>query len=192
MLQVHKKIYKEKHIKMEYKIQIGDQEIKLVHENMDSTINVDDLTKIDVGNIFGDAVTISSAVNRIGLIKSEVEALMAETKLEYKIYEGTFKAKLRKQAANDSGFYKLRIANEDVRIKATEKALETCFETDEKWIKLKRKFIKAERNFNSLSSLYWACQDKSRKLNSLVNGVTPEEFLGKMIQTKVNGILIKK
>jgi hypothetical protein len=177
---------------MKYKIQIGDDEITLVHENMDSTINVDDLTKIDVGNIFGDAVTISSAVNRIGLIKSEVEALMGETKLEYKIYEGTFKAKLRKQAANDNGFYKVRIGNEDVRIKATEKALETCFETDDQWIKLKRKFIKAEKNFNSLSSLYWACQDKSRKLNSLVNGVTPEEFLGKMIQGKVNGILIKK
>ena len=77
-------------------------------------------------------------------------------------------------------------------IKATEKALETCFETDLEWIALKRKFITAEKNFNSLSSLYWACQDKSRKLNSLVNGVTPKEFVEEMIQGKVNGILIKK
>lgn len=177
---------------MEYKIQIGEQEITLFHDNMDSSINVDDLTKIDVGNIYGDAVTISSAVNRIGLIKAEVESLMGETKLDYKIYEGTFKARLRKQAANDSGFYKVRIGNEDVRIKATEKALETCFETDLEWIALKRKFITAEKNFNSLSSLYWACQDKSRKLNSLVNGVTPKEFVEEMIQGKVNGILIKK
>jgi len=177
---------------MEYKINVGGQEITLYHDNMDSSINVDDLTKIDVGNIYGDAVTISAAVNRIGLIKAEVEALVGETKLEYKIYEGQFKAKLRKQAANNGGFYTIRIGNEDVKIKATEKALETSFETDEGWIKKKKAFITAEKNFNSLSSLYWACQDKSRKLNTLVNGVTPSEFVSEMIEGKINGILIQK
>jgi hypothetical protein len=177
---------------MEYKINIGGQEITLYHDNMDSSINVDDLTKIDVGNIYGDAVTISAAVNRIGLIKAEVEALVGETKLEYKIYEGQFKAKLRKQAANNGGFYTIRIGNEDVKIKATEKALETSFETDDRWIELKKAFITAEKNFNSLSSLYWACQDKSRKLNTLVNGVTPSEFVSEMIEGKINGILIQK
>ena len=40
---------------MEYKINLGGQEITLYHDNMDSSINVDDLTKIDVGNIYGDA-----------------------------------------------------------------------------------------------------------------------------------------
>jgi hypothetical protein len=177
---------------MEYKINVGGQEITLYHDNMDSSINVDDLTKIDVGNIYGDAVTISAAVNRIGLIKAEVEALVGETKLEYKIYEGQFKAKLRKQAANNGGFYTIRIGNEDVKIKATEKALETSFETDEGWIEKKKAFITAEKNFNSLSSLYWACQDKSRKLNTLVNGVTPSEFVSEMIEGKINGILIQK
>jgi len=177
---------------MEYKIRVGEQEITLYHDNMDASINVDELTRIDVGNIFGDAVTISAAVNRIGLIKAEVEALMSETKLDYKIYEGGFKAKLRKQAANNSGFYTVRIGNEDVKIKATEKALETCFETDEEWIRLRKLHIQAEKNFNSLSSLYWACQDKSRKLNSLVNGVTPTEFVEQMIEGKINGILLKK
>jgi len=177
---------------MKYKIRVGETELTLFHDTMDANINVDDLTRIDVGNIYGDAVTISAAVNRIGLIKAEVEALMAETRLDYKIYEGTFKAKLRKQAANNSGFYTVRIDNEDVKIKATEKALETCFETDENWISLKRKYIQAEKNFNSLSSLYWACQDKSRKLNSLVQGVTPAEFVGEMIEGKINGILLSK
>jgi len=177
---------------MEYKINLGGQEITLYHDNMDSSINVDDLTKIDVGNIYGDAVTISAAVNRIGLIKAEVEALVGETKLEYKIYEGQFKAKLRKQAANNGGFYTIRIDNDDVKIKATEKALETSFETDDRWIELKKAFITAEKNFNSLSSLYWACQDKSRKLNTLVNGVTPSEFVSEMIEGKINGILIQK
>lgn len=177
---------------MRYTIHIGENPITLEHDNLDRIINVDDLTKIDTSNIYGEAVTISAAVNRIGLLKAEVEGLMAETKLEYKIYEGNFRGKLRKQAAENSGFFMMRVENTDVRVKATEKALETCFETDEKWIELKRKFITAEKNFNALSSLYWACQDKSRKLNGLVSGTTPEEFVKQLIEGKVNGILISK
>lgn len=177
---------------MKYTIHVGDNPITLEHGSLDSIINVDDLTKIDTSNIFGEAVTISAAVNRIGLLKSEVEARMAETKLEYKIFEGNFKAKLRKQAANNSGYYTQRVDNEDVRIKATETALATSFENDKDWIVLKKAFITAEKNFNALSSLYWACQDKSRKLNGLTNGTTPQEFVEGMIEGKFNGILITK
>lgn len=177
---------------MQYTIHVGGNPIVLEHDNLESTINVDDLTIIDTSNIFGEAVTISAAVNRIGLLKSEVEAQMATAKLEYKIYEGTFKSKLRKQAANNSGFYTIRIDNEDVRVKATETSLASCFETDPKWIELKKNFITAEKNFNALSSLYWSCQDKSRKLNGLTNGTTPEEFIEGLIEGKVNGILINK
>lgn len=176
---------------MKYTIHVGDKPIILEHDDLESTINVDDLTKINPSNIFGEAVTISAAVNRIGLLKSEVEGIMAETKLEYKIYEGTFKSKLRKQAAS-TGFYLVRVDNEDVRVKLSETSLASSFETDERWIELKKKSITAEKNFNALSSLYWSAQDKSRKLNSLVHGVTPEEFVAELIEGKINGILVKK
>jgi hypothetical protein len=177
---------------MEYNIKIGSQDITLVHDDLDGTINVDELTKIDTSNIFGDAVTISAAVNRIGLIKAEVAALMAEARLEYKFYEGTYKNKLRKQAVANSGFYTMRIDNDDVKIKLSETSLATSFETDPEWMRLKRVFIEAEKNFNSLDSLYWSCQDKSRKLNSLVGGTTPREFLAEMVEGKINGFLLKK
>ena len=117
---------------------------------------------------------------------------MSEAKLDLKMYEGNFKAKLRKQAANNSGKYTMRVGNEDVAIKLTESALSTSFETDAEWIKIKKAYILSERNFNALESLYWACQDKSRKLNGLVQGTTPDEYVSEMIEGKVNGILIKK
>ena len=177
---------------MKYEIHIGDYPITLEHDNLDRNINVDDLTKIDSSNIFGEHVTMSAAVNRIGLLKSEVEAIMAESKLSYKLYEGQFKAKLRKQAANNGGFFTMRVENDDVKVKLTESALSSSFEIDDDWLKLKKEFIQAEKNFNQLDTLYWACQDKSKKLNGLVNGTTPSDYVGGMIEGKVNGILIQK
>ena len=177
---------------MKYTIHIGNNPIVLEHDDFDNHINVDDLTKIDTSNLFGEAVTISAAANRIGLLKAEVGALMAETKLEYKLYEGNFKADLRRQASSNSGFYLMRVENEDVKVKLSETGLATSFETDAKWLELKRKFITAEKNFNALESLYWATQDKSRKLNGLVSGTTPADFVEGIIEGKINGILIKK
>lgn len=177
---------------MQYTIHVGNQPIVLEHDNLESNINVDDLTIIDSTNIFGEAVTISASVNRIGLLKSEVEATMAEAKLAYKIYEGEFKSKKRREAANNGGFFTIRVENDDVKVKLSETSLATAFETDPQWIQLKKDFILAEKNFNALSSLYWACQDKSRKLNGLVNGTTPEEFVEGLIEGKVNGILVRK
>lgn len=176
---------------LQYEIELGENIITLEHGSFDDLINVDELTKIDPTNIFGEATTISAAVNRIGLMKAEVEARMAEKKLAYKMYEGDFIAKKRKEAANNSGFYFTRVGNEDVKVKATQGALDTCFETDEGWKKAKLEFIKAEKNFNALSSLYWACQDKARKLNGLASGVTPQEFVEGLVQGKVNGFFIE-
>lgn len=177
---------------MKYTVHVGNVPIVLEHDDLDSTINVDDLTLIDTSNIFGESVTITAAVNRIGLLKAEVEAAMGTAKLDVKIYEGEYQAKKRKEAANNGGYYLIRVENEDVKVKITQGALDTCFEIDPEWKKKKLEFIKAEKNFNALSSLYWACQDKSRKLNGLTNGTTPEDFVAGMIEGKVNGILIKK
>lgn len=177
---------------MKMTIHVNGKPIVLEHDNMDSSINVDDLTTIDTSNLFGEAVTISAATNRIGILKAEVEGVMAEAKLEEKIYIGKFISNLRKQASQNGGKYKMQVGKETIEVKLTEKALETSFHTDSKWQELKNKYITAEKNFNALSSLYWSIQDKSRKLNSLVNGTTPEEFLSGIIEGKINGILVTK
>lgn len=177
---------------MKYTVHIGNQPIILVHDNLENSINVDDLTKIDTSNLFGEAVTISTAVNRIGLLKAEAEGLMADAKLDARIFEGEFISQKRKEAAENSNCYFVRVGNEDVKVKATQGALDTCFETDKKWISIKREFIEAERTFNYLNSVYWAMQDKARKLNGLISGTTPEDFISGVVEGKINGILIKK
>lgn len=177
---------------MKYTIHVGNQPITLEHDSLDRNINVDELTIIDTSNIFGEHVTISAAVNRIGLIKAEVEERMDLAKIRVKVFEAEYKAKLRKQAANNGGYYTIRVDNEDVKVKLTQGALDQSFENNPEWIKLKEDYIKAYKQFNQLDVLYWSCQDKSRKLNGLVNGTTPDDYVKGMIEGKVNGILITK
>ncbi len=177
---------------MEYKIRLGDDIITLEHDDIDQIINVDDLTNIDTGNIYGEAVTISPAINRVGLMRAELESMMASYKLDEKMYINSFTSKLRKQAYKNSGKYKITVDGEEVEIKLTEKALESAHENDPKWVRIKKKQIQAEKNFNMLSSLYWAMQEKSKKLNNLVSKTTPEEFVESMIEGKINGLLVQK
>lgn len=177
---------------MKYKIHIGNEPITLEHGKFDEVINVDDLTIINTSNIFGEAVTASASANRIGLLLSEVSATMSTKKLELKIFESKYRSKLRSEASKNKGSYKMRVDNEDVEVKLTEKALETCFMEDSDWITLSHAFIAAEKNFNSISALYWATQDKARKLNSITSKTTPLEFVDGLIEGKVNGFNIKK
>ena len=125
---------------MEYQLGLGSRSITLVHENLDRTIDVDSLTTIDTSNLFGEHVTITAAVNRIGLLKAEVQKIMDEKKLDLKLYEGNFKSKLRKQAANNNNKFIIRVDNEDVEVKLSESALSTSFETDPKWIEIKKEY----------------------------------------------------
>lgn len=177
---------------MKYTVHVGTHPITLEHENISKELNVDDLTKIDVGNIFGEIVTTPTITNRIGMLKAEVEHTLSTAKLDLKLLETKIRNEKRSEAADNGGHFTTRVGEKDVKVKLTEKALETIHEVDEKWIKLKKEALLSERNVGLLSSLYWAVQDKSRKVGNLVGNVTPEEFVNELTEGKVNGILIKK
>lgn len=177
---------------MEYTIHVGTSPITLVHEAFDKEINVDSLTIIDIGNIFGETVTAAPAANRIGLLKAEIEESLTDLKLDLKLLEGRIKNEARRDAGNNGGHYTIRVDEDDVKVKLSEKALESCFEHDERWIELKRKVIQLEGSVGKLTSLYWSVQAKVRVLQNLTAKVTPEEFVQDMVEEKINGILIKK
>jgi hypothetical protein len=177
---------------MEYPINIAGKTIILEYDDIDEIINVDDFTRINTGNLFGETVTVSAAANRIGLMKSEIEGDIADLKLDLKMFENDYRNRLRVEASNNSGTYTIKVGKEEAKVKLTEKSLETCYESDPEWIEINRKINKATRIFGQLTSLHWSIQDKCRKLNGLVTPTTPEEFAAEMVEGKVNGFLLSK
>ena len=161
---------------MKYTIKVGDDKIVLEYNDFENNIDIQELTTIDSTNVYGENSTISSDLNRIGLLKAEVEANMANIKLDVDIYEGSFIEKLRLEASNNSGKYKVKVDEGEAEVKLTETGLKTSFHTDDNWIKLKRSYIESEKNFNALNSLYWSIQDKSNRLSPLQKGTNPEEY----------------
>ena len=169
-------------------LHIDNNPIELTMADFDSEIDVDDITSINYSNLFGEYVTISTLMNRIGILKARAEAIYAEKKLEFDIYEATQRKRLRREAAMNSNYFKI----EDQQIKLTENSLEEAIIIDEGWQVNKKNVIKAQETLNKIDSIYWAISSKSKKLEVLLKPVTPEEFFDEIIEGKVNGILIKK
>ncbi len=161
---------------MEYKLKVGERELVMEHDDFKERINLEDLTKINPANIFGDSSTISSDVGKLGLMKAEVYSDMQNVKLEISFYEAEYVQKLRVEASKNLGKYKVTLGEGTVEIKLTETALKTCFESEEEWVQLKESHIKLEKYWNYLDSIYWAAQDKSKKLNGMIDTVNPELY----------------
>lgn len=169
-------------------IHIDNQPLELIMADFDSEINVDEITSIDYSNLFGEAVTISTLLNRIGILKARAEAIYAEKKLEFDIYEATQRKRLRREAAMNSNYFKV----DDQQIKLTENSLEEAIIIDEGWQVNKKNVIKAQETLNKVDSIYWAISSKSKKLEVMLKPITPEEFYNELMEGTVNGILIKK
>lgn len=177
---------------MQYTIYIGEKPVVLKHDDFGDSINVDSLTLIDHSNLFGELTTAAASANRVGLMKAELENLLADSKFELKIFESKFKAKKRIEASENGNMFFVEVDGQQVAVKISEKALDNCFETNDEWIALKKKDMELERRLGLISSLHWAAQQKSRSLANVISGVTPSEFMDELMEGSVNGFIIKK
>ena len=62
----------------------------------DSTIDVDDLTLVHYDNLAGEAMTIPTLLNKVGLLKVEAESIAKKSEQIKKRYIANFKKDLRK------------------------------------------------------------------------------------------------
>lgn len=161
------------------KISLNDYTLVLLYEEFDTDIDIDELTKIRYDNLFGEVVTVSALLNRVGLIKAEIES---EISLQRHMHEVLI-AKRRKA-------YRSVSTTEGRKITVQE--LEDKVIIDEKVIKSKEALIEIEKIGEIVNSWYWAIQSKDRKLSVLLKGVTPREFENEIVEGSINSFIIKK
>lgn len=173
---------------MEILVHFNDVPVTLVTNGFEETVDIDKLTSIDYSNLYGEAVTVSALLNKVGLLRAEAERAVSEKKLEKEVYEADMKKGWRREANRNGGKFTI----EDEEIKLSEKALDEALLLDEDYQKLCLEYIEAQENFSVLDALQWSVQDKSKKLNNLLKPVTPQEFLSELVEGKVNSFLIAK
>lgn len=173
---------------MEILVHFNDVPVTLVTNGFEETVDIDKLTSIDYSNLYGEAVTVSALLNKVGLLRAEAERAVSEKKLGKEVYEADMKKGWRREANRNGGKFTI----EDEEIKLSEKALDEALLLDEDYQKLCLEYIEAQKNFSVLDALQWSVQDKSKKLNNLLKPVTPQEFLSELVEGKVNSFLIAK
>lgn len=173
---------------MDILVHFNDVPVTLKTNGFEDTVDIDRLTSIDYSNLYGEAVTVSALLNKVGLLRAEAERAVSEKKLEKEVYEADMKKGWRREANRNGGKFTI----EDEEIKLSEKALDEALLLDEDYQKLCLEYIEAQKNFSVLDALQWSVQDKSKKLNNLLKPVTPQEFLSELVEGKVNSFLIAK
>lgn len=173
---------------MKILVHFNDVPVTLVTNGFEDTVDIDRLTSIDYSNLYGEAVTVSALLNKVGLLRAEAERVVSEKKLEKEVYEADMKKGWRREANRNGG--KFTVEGEEIKL--SEKALDEALLLDEDYQKLCLEYIDAQKNFSVLDALQWSVQDKSKKLNNLLKPVTPQEFLSELVEGEVNSFLITK
>jgi len=161
------------------KIEIGSKIVTISYREFDE-IDVDDLTQIHYENIYGEIVTISTLLNRVGNLKAELENNISEEKLNFDILVAKLNDKLREEITKSLGKAPTNIQVENALIQS------------EEYLKARRKIDKLVYDKSLIDSLYWSLQSKDKKLDNLSQFIKPEEFEHEIIEGKINDMLIKK
>lgn len=173
-------------------LNLGENLVVLKFQDFVGDIDVDELTSIDYSNLYGEIVTASALLNKIGLLKAEAESIYQKTKLDADIYEANLCKRYRREANINAGKFSLMDGSDPISVKLTEKSLEEAVLLDPVIQNKKKAVIEAQKNLGFCDALYWAISSKDRKLNVLMKPTTPKEFFDEIVNGKINGIVIQK
>lgn len=169
-------------------IHIDGKPLTLTMSDFDDEIDVDDMTRINYENLYGDAVTVSALLNKVGILVATAEASYDNKKLEVEFEESRIRKDFRRKAIEDDNY----ITVDNVRIKFTEKSLDDAVNLDKGLQVMKKNVVKAKETHEKIKSFYWGVQSKDKKLNNLISGLTEAQLWDQLVDGSINGILIKK
>ena len=168
-------------------LHLNEKIVTLKISDTDLDIDVDDILKIDYNNILGEILTFPVIVNKIGLLRAELENKVNQEKFNLEVYSARLAELFRKNNLSTdidkSGKKKIK--------SPTIQEIENAVLLDEGYQLRKKKFFNLKKNYDYLDSLYWACKDKSKKLDYCTTSIKPEDFENELISGSINNVMIK-
>ena len=146
------------------------------------------MLKIDYHNIVGEMLTFPVVINRVGVLRAELQNVLSKKKFEVDIYRAKLSEMFRKgalTAETDTAGNK-KIKNPTVAY------IENKVLIDDGYQKKYKELINAQRNFDFLDSLYWSCNAKNSKIDKISSKLKPEDFEKDILEGEINHVIIKK
>jgi hypothetical protein len=170
------------------KIVLPDKTVTLNFESFDTDLDLDDLTSIHYENLFGEMVTISTLLNKVGLLKADVEANVKDHDFELAILKAERMEYYRKNLIRTQPYLR---GTGDKIIEPSSTEVENSVYLDPAYKIMRKTNIRYHKDKDYVESLFWSLKSKDDKLNALMKGVTPEEFQSGIITGKINTIMIQ-
>lgn len=167
-------------------LELKNKMVVLKLTNFDTDISADDLTNIQHHNIIGEILTFPVIMNRVGNLRADIEQVLAETKLDFEIFQAYKQEEKRKSLT----FEVLDSKGKAKMDKPTKDEVENAVLIDPEFKIKKLNLIRIQRNVAYVESLYWAANDKSKKLDILSAKMKPEDFEGEILEGSINGVMI--
>lgn len=168
--------------KLRYEIE--EHEVAFESDGFTGEVNVDDMTSIHYENIDGEVLTITTDLNKMGMLRSLAERAAKRSKLQVEIHAARFSKDIRREASVNNHHFMM----DGDRIKLTENSIKEALFLDEKWQELANKRIDDETNFELTSSLYWALNEKAKKLDKLIYAMSAEANEKRQLMSRENNI----
>lgn len=166
------------------KIPLGDKIITIRWDDFDDDIEVADILRIDYSNITGELITFPLIINRLGMLRSEADAIVNQKKLDMDVIKARRRRFYRGNGyieKNAQGIKKLKSLTKD--------EVDDLVTIDEEYKSAGSDHLDAIRKYNNVDSLYWAAKSKDTKLKVFErNGFVVEDHLEDIVDKTINGI----
>lgn len=164
-------------------IELLNKIVKLILTPFDTDVNIDDMLKIQDHNIYGELVTISRLVNKVGNLKAEQEEVLSQAKLDFDIFYAEMLEKKKKELTFTDAGGKIN--------KPTVSEIEAAIMMTPQYKVKKLNIFKVQKNMEFIESLNDAVKNKSFVIMKLSDKTKPDDFEKEIVEGSVNGVMIK-
>jgi len=164
-------------------VELSDKIVRLVLQPFDTDVDIEELLEIQPHNMYGELVTISRLLNKVGNLKAEIGEILREANLDFDIFYAQTHEEKRKE---------LTFTKADGKVSSP-----TVAEVDSAIIRTpgykakKLQIFKLQKNAEYIDSLYESVKNKSFVVMKLSDKWKPEDFEKEIVEGSVNGVIIK-